>query len=186
MFLQAISKSFDSMDVRMLQLAMTRIKIPSRFINLVSELFSNRYNTVITAYGNSNPYKTEIGIDQGETLSPLLCVIYIDPILTVLNKEASSPYIINSDPALQCVATSTLAFMDDTTLISSSIEGLTQMLTIAQEFYEMNNTKINFNKADLICNRSPFNINLGISEKPEPHNFTSSNINFTCKPLSYK
>src|SRR5256885_7852574 len=49
----------------------------------------------------------------------------------------------------------------------------------------MNNTKINFNKADLICNRSPSNISLGISEKPEPHNFTSSNINFTCIPLPY-
>ena len=62
-FLQDISKAFDSMDVRMLQLAIKRIKIPSRFVNLVTELFTNRYNTVITAYGNSNPYKTEIGID---------------------------------------------------------------------------------------------------------------------------
>ena len=139
----------------MLQLAMKRIKIPSRFVNLVTELFTSRYNTVITAYGNSNPYKTEIGIDQGETLSPLLWFIYIDPLLTVLNKEASSPYLIDLDPALQCAVTSTLAFMDDTTLISSSIEGLMQMLSIAQEFYEMNNTKINFNKANLICNRSP-------------------------------
>ena len=184
-FLQDISKAFDSIDVRMLKLAIERIKIPSSFINLVAELFTNRYNTVITAYGNSNPYKTEIGIDQGETLSPLLWVIYIDPLLTILNKEASSPYIIDSDPALQCVATSTLAFMDDTTLISSSIEGLTQMLTIAQEFYAMNNTKINFNKADLICNRSPSNMNLLISDKPEPYNFTSANINFICTPLPH-
>src|SRR5437764_5418573 len=62
-FLQDISKAFDSMDVRMLQLAMKRIKIPSHFFNLVIELFTNRYNTVITAYSNSNSYKTEIGIN---------------------------------------------------------------------------------------------------------------------------
>ena len=70
-FLQDISKAFDSMDVRMLQLAMERLKIPGNFIKLVLELFIGRYNTVITAYGHSNSYKMEIGIDQGETLSPL-------------------------------------------------------------------------------------------------------------------
>src|SRR5688572_12292468 len=117
--------------------------------------------------------------------SRLLWVIYIDPLLTVLNNEAQFPYITNSDPTLQSVATSTLAYMDDTTLISSSIEGLTQMLTIAQEFYVMNNTKINFNKAELICNRNPLDTNIIISGCPEPFNFTSPNINFTCMPLPY-
>src|SRR3954469_25153716 len=62
-FLQDISKAFDSMDIRMLQLAMQRLKIPTGFIKLVSTLFTDRYNTVITAYGHSAPYKTEIGID---------------------------------------------------------------------------------------------------------------------------
>src|SRR4051794_7729820 len=68
-FLQDISKAFDSMDVQMLKLAMQRLKIPSGFINLVSKLFTDRYNTVITHYGHSTPYKTEIGIDQEESLS---------------------------------------------------------------------------------------------------------------------
>src|SRR3954454_13582021 len=62
-FLQDISKAFDSMDVRMLKLAMKRLKIPLGFINLVSKLFTDRFNTVITHYGSSTPYKTEISID---------------------------------------------------------------------------------------------------------------------------
>src|SRR2546430_2186211 len=66
-FLQDISKAFDSMDVNMLQLAMQRIKIPPGFIRLVTNLFTNRYNSVITSYGQLIPYKTEIGIDQGES-----------------------------------------------------------------------------------------------------------------------
>src|SRR4051812_3208616 len=115
-FLQVISKAFDSMDIRMLSLAMQCLKIPAGFIKLVSALFTNRYNTVIMSYGHLAPYKTEIRIDQGETLSLLLWVIYIDPLLTVLNKEASSLYTINSNPVIPCVSTSTLAFMDDITL----------------------------------------------------------------------
>src|SRR4051812_44468669 len=185
-FLQDISKAFDSMDVRMLQLAMQRLKIPTGFIKLVTALFTDRYNTVITAYGHSAPYKTKIGIDQGETLSPLLWVIYIDPLLTVLNREASTPYIIDSDPLTPRVSTSTLAFMDDTTLISSSTEGLLHLLDIAQEFYNMNNTKINFNKAELICNRDPTNHTSSITDCPVPYNFKTTTIDFTCTPLSPK
>src|SRR4051794_30753322 len=116
-FLQDISKAFDSMDVRMLKLAMQRLKIPSGFINLTSKLFTDRYNTVITHYDHSIPYKTEISIDQGESLFPLLWIIYIDPLLTMLNKKASTPYIIDSDPSVPQVSTATLAFIDDITLI---------------------------------------------------------------------
>src|SRR5436305_2270089 len=185
-FLQDISKAFDSMDVNMLQLAMQRIKIPSGFIRLVTNLFTNRYNSVITSYGQLIPYKTEIGIDQGESLSPLLWVIYIDSLLTVLNKEASLPYIIDSDPSVPRVCTLTLAFMDNTTLISSSIEGLDHLLNIAQEFYEINNTKINFSKAELICNRNPSNPSSQLPDVLTPYNFKSETLDFSCTPLLLK
>src|SRR4051812_4769472 len=185
-FLQDISKAFDSMDINMLQLAMQRIKIPLGFIRLVINLFTNRYNSVITSYGQSIPYKTEIGIDQGESLSPLLWVIYINPLLTVLNKEASLPYIIDSDPSVPRVCTSTLAFIDDTTLISSSIEGLDHLLNIAQEFYEFNNTKINFSKAELICNRDPSNPSSQLPDNPTLYTFKSETVDFSCTPLPPK
>src|SRR5215469_10088465 len=82
---QDISKAFDSIDTNMLRLAMARLHIPSRFIDLTLELFTDRHNTVITAFGHTDPYKVQIGIDQGEVISPLLWVIYIDPLLTALN-----------------------------------------------------------------------------------------------------
>src|SRR3954451_11585852 len=94
-----------------------------------------------------------------------------------------TPYIIDSDPSTPRVSTSTLAFMDDTTLISSSTEGLLHLLDIAQEFYNMNNTKINFNKAELICNRDPTNHTSPIPDHPVPYNFKTSAIDFTCPPL---
>src|SRR3954466_9422700 len=101
----------------------------------------------------------------------------------MLNKKASTLYIINSDPLIPRVSTATLAFMDDTTLISSSIEGLNQLLDLAQEFYDMNNTKINFNKAELICNRDLLNPSTKLSDQLTPFNFKSSTVDFTCTPL---
>src|SRR4051812_9692776 len=95
-FLQDISKAFDSIDVRMLELAMQRLKIPQGFIKLTLNLFTNRSNRVITANGLSDPYKVKIGIDQGEVISPLLWVIYIDPLLVTLNNINTTPYTISS------------------------------------------------------------------------------------------
>jgi hypothetical protein len=71
-FLQDISKAFDSIDTNMLEMAMLRLKLPLGFIKLTISLFTNRSNRVITADGLSTPYKVKIGIDQGEVISPLL------------------------------------------------------------------------------------------------------------------
>ena len=100
---QDISKAFDSIDVNMLKLAMARLKLPPLFINLVSELFTGHYNSIITAYGSTSFYKTLIGIDQSDVLSPLLWTIYIDPLLTVLNDTNPAPYLLDSNPLIPSV-----------------------------------------------------------------------------------
>src|SRR2546423_7799702 len=183
-FLQDISKAFDSIDTNMLDLAMQRLRIPQGFIKLTLNLFNNRSNRVITANGLSDPYKVKIGIDQGEVISPLLWVIYIDPLLVALNNHNSSPYTISSNSTQPQVDMSTLAFIDDTTLIFSSLNGLTDMLNIANEFYEMNNTKINFDKAELITNRDPSD-----TDNPTPlcstsYQFRLRTSSFSITPLS--
>lgn len=73
--------------------------------------------------------------------------------------------------------------MDNTTLISSSIDGLTHMLNIANEFYKMNNTKINFTKADLITNRDPSSLTSPAVVRPAPFHFNLVNNSFTITPL---
>jgi hypothetical protein len=128
---QDISKAFDSMNVNMLRIAMQRLCIPSSFIDLTLELFTGRTNTVITALGSSDPYSVIAGIDQGEVISPLLWVIYIDPLLTALNNNNPSPYVINSDASLPPLPISTVGYMDDTNLFASTVSGLTTMLDIA-------------------------------------------------------
>jgi len=54
----------------MLQKAMARLKIPHTFINLITNLFTNRKNRVFTSHGLSPEYDVLVGIDQGEIISP--------------------------------------------------------------------------------------------------------------------
>src|SRR5438034_3664927 len=75
---QDISKAFDSIYLNMLKLAMQRLKFPALFNQLILSLFTNRYNRIVTCHGTTDQYRVKIGIDQGEVISPLLWVIYLE------------------------------------------------------------------------------------------------------------
>ncbi|GBC05504.1 hypothetical protein RclHR1_06260010 [Rhizophagus clarus] len=159
---QNISKAFDSVNLTMLKFALEHIRLPASVITFILSLFMNRSNWVFTAYGKTSSYRVRIGIDQGEVISPLLWVIYIDPLLTVLKNEMLDPYILQSPTLLpnmtDCppdIVINNLVFMDDSTLISSSKAGLEHMLSITEEFYALNNTSANHQKYVLISNSLP-------------------------------
>ncbi|CAB4416831.1 unnamed protein product [Rhizophagus irregularis] len=93
---QDISKAFDSVDLSMLHFALQRIRLPPSTVNFLISLFTKRTNHVFTAHGVTPAYRVRIGIDQGEVISPLLWVIYIDLLLTVLKNEMKDPYVLTA------------------------------------------------------------------------------------------
>ncbi|GBB86208.1 hypothetical protein RclHR1_12650001 [Rhizophagus clarus] len=159
---QDISKAFDSVNLTMLKFALERIRLPASAITFILSLFMNRSNRVFTAHSETSSYRVRIGIDQGEVISPLLWVIYIDPLLTVLKNEMLDPYILrspslisNDTVSIPDIFINNLVFMDNSTLISSSKAGLEHMLSITEEFYSLNNTSANHQKYVLISNSLP-------------------------------
>ena len=71
----------------MLQRALARLKIPTTLINMIAGLFLNRFNCIFTDFGLTDPYEVLDGIDQGEVISPLLWVIYYDPLFDRITKS---------------------------------------------------------------------------------------------------
>ncbi|GBC19651.1 hypothetical protein RIR_jg41913.t1 [Rhizophagus irregularis DAOM 181602=DAOM 197198] len=149
---QDIFKAFDSIDLNMLKLALIRLHIPPLLIKFIINLFTRRNNKIITHYGDTSGYRVRIGIDQGEIISPLLWVIYLDPLLTTLNREACDPFLLKSSALLDYspieyeqhnLPVSHITFMDDSTLIASSKRGIEDRLSITAEFYTLNNTQAN-------------------------------------------
>ncbi|GET57893.1 reverse transcriptase family protein [Rhizophagus irregularis DAOM 181602=DAOM 197198] len=154
-----ISKAFDSIDLNMLRLALIRLHIPSLLIKFIINLFTRRNNKIITHHGDTSGYRVRIGIDQGEIISPLLWVIYLDPLLTTLNREACDPFILKSSALLDYfpieyeqhnLPVSHITFMNDSTLIASSKRGIEDRLSITAEFYTLNNTQANSAKYILL------------------------------------
>ncbi|EXX73776.1 hypothetical protein RirG_057350 [Rhizophagus irregularis DAOM 197198w] len=189
---QDISKAFDLVDLTMLRFALERIRFPASAVKFILSLFTKRTNRVFTAHGSTPAYRVRIGIDQGEVISPLLWVIYIDPLLTVLKHEMMDPYVLstlslidspNLSPDLMI---NNLVFIDDSTLISSSKAGMEFMLSITEEFYQINNTSANHNKYVLITNSLPLTSNSTLS--PITFNLDLSSLNsvpsITITPIS--
>ena len=57
-------------------------------------LFTNRTNQVVTAYGLTDSYDVITGIDQEEVISPILWCIYYDPLLCKIQNNQQLGYII--------------------------------------------------------------------------------------------
>ncbi|EXX73992.1 hypothetical protein EMWEY_00041610 [Rhizophagus irregularis DAOM 181602=DAOM 197198] len=153
----------------MLHFALEHIRLPASAVKFILSLFMKRTNSVFTAYGSTPAYRVRIGIDQGEVISPLLWVIYIDPLLTVLKNEMMDPYVLSAPSLIASqgfspdLRVNNLVFMDDSTLVFSSKAGMESMLSITEEFYQINNTSTNHNKYVLITNSLPLSSNSTLS-----------------------
>jgi len=84
---QDMSKAYDSVNIQLLTKALYRLQMPAQLVNIIVNLLLNRSNQIITNFGLSPIYNVQDGIDQGETITPLLWRIYYDPLICSINKK---------------------------------------------------------------------------------------------------
>ena len=134
-------------------------------------LFQDRQNAVITCHGLTEEYNVEDGIDQGDTISPLLWRIFYDPLIAKTATKHKG-YCISSTKTIDIRDTkrkfktyvSVSAFMDDTTWIAPNQKQLQQILNTATQFYKINDIHINPDKSQLmIINGKALDFNTGVS-----------------------
>src|SRR5437667_10725124 len=93
---QDMAKAFDSVGLTPLRRALLRIKVPAHTINFIIDLFEQHQIRIITAFGLTEFFTGHDGIDQGETISPLLCRIFYDPLLCQIQRRMRD-YIMTSN-----------------------------------------------------------------------------------------
>ena len=79
----------------MLERVLNRIKLSKKIVKLIIYLFKDRKFKVITENGLTNTITAKDGIDQGETISPLLWRIFYDSLLYKIQNNKDYRYIIN-------------------------------------------------------------------------------------------
>jgi ribonuclease HI len=140
------------------QKAMERIKIPKKIINIINCLLENRSNRVITFHGLTEPYTVHDGIDQGDSISPLLWRIFYDPLLDAVNKS-NLGYVMSTngnkpeESELSNHLTQRIyatVYMDDTVWLADNKVNLQKILNITQEFCKLVDININPMKSQVI------------------------------------
>jgi len=155
-----MSKAYDSVNFTLFEHSLSRLALPPQIINILTNLLANRQNRVITNLGLTSPYQVNNGIDQGETITPLLWRIYYDPLITYIYSN-SPGYTMETAwfTNLKNLTTdkikakcSVLAYMDDTLWVASSQAELNNIISIAESFYNMANIQVNPSKSILATN----------------------------------
>lgn len=121
------SKAFDRVRYDKLFTLLMNRGMPPIIVRSLLHLYMNQRMRVRWRGHLSNTFGTTNGIRQGGVISPLLFCIYIDELLLKLADNGAGCWIGKHFYGA-------LGYADDLTLLSPSVSGLREMLTICQEF----------------------------------------------------
>jgi len=108
-------------------------------INTIKEIYTNNTTQVITPWGLTKKVQVNLGVRQGDPLSPILFNIVLDPILQKMGKIEG---------------TTSLAFADDICIIAESRQAMENCLQIFQEESIKRNLFVNGNKSGFFVTNS--------------------------------
>ncbi|EXX70148.1 hypothetical protein RirG_090060 [Rhizophagus irregularis DAOM 197198w] len=169
---QDMAKAFDSVGMIPLQKALERIRLPTSTTNFIINIFKNRKIKIIMAYGLTDTFTASDGIDQGEVISPLIWRIFYDPLLHRIQEDEALGYcmemkwpdnVANNNKRNIMIRTAASAYADDTQWIAKSKDEAKAISLIADEFFDINDIKINEKKMEIIVVNS--------EERNEEENF---------------
>jgi exonuclease III len=141
------SKAYDSVQWYALKAALRRCRLPDNFISYVRSCLDGAKASVHTAHGLTAPFVVRTGVRQGDPLSPLLYLFFIDPLLHGMRSRRSAGYTFSNNPGLRVPVA---GYADDTITYNESTEDARHQHAWARAWFGANCAKINAKKCDLL------------------------------------
>ena len=125
-----LTKAFDSLSPQALELSYRRAGLSEKTIRFLLSLDGTGTASVLTPFGPTDALPLEWGVRQGEVLSPLKFIMWLNPWLQHISKTYPHiGYTMKGGTLLQA-----LAFADDIALITSSHEDMQLLMSSLTQF----------------------------------------------------
>ncbi|CAH2095620.1 unnamed protein product [Euphydryas editha] len=142
-------KAFDSISHDWLLKVLEIYKCPSAVKDFL-KLFMSRWRVVMTARGmnssvTTDPIQVKCGLFQGDSLSPLLFCLAINPLSQILNKYANKGYKLKDKTYINH-----LVYMDDLKLYAKNKNSLAALLHTTEIFTNDIGMNFGFEKCNIL------------------------------------
>jgi len=139
-----VKKAFDSVDHIYLIKCLEKYNFPLWILNLLKDIISKWKLSIRSGSEEILEKSVERGILQGDSLSPLLFVLCIDPLSRQLNSRYQK---VNISTESGMYITNHLLFIDDLKLMAESDEVLIELMKETKEFFRTIGLEMNKDKS---------------------------------------
>jgi hypothetical protein len=143
-----LKSAFDKVPRRFIWEAMKSLNIPNKLIRLTKAVYENVGAMVRLNGQKSESFKMESGVKQGDSLSPLLFIIYLDHVHKKVKKK-SRPMCVGYN-RLRPEYIQDLIYADDIAVISNSRNNLQHAIEIWEEELTKTGMEINADKSKVL------------------------------------
>ena len=150
-------KAFDLIDRASMWLKMRKIGVTGKILNVIQNIYKNA-NSCISVNGDmSELFSCNVGVRQGENLSPLLFSIFLNDFqefignayngLKFLNKLAKDTFTREDDFIIN---PNSLLYADDTIILAESPEDLQKALNAVKDYCDRWHLTVNASKTKVV------------------------------------
>ena len=146
---QCAAKTFDSLSPTAMIAALQRFGLPTKVLNLISAIYTDRRFKVKDFMGFSTERRQNSGISQGCPLSPFLVVM----VMTIVLKDAVAELLVADQKLRLMGKLNELLYADDTLILSVSPKPLERFLTAISTVGARYGLKLHWGKLQLLSIR---------------------------------
>ncbi len=159
-------KAFDTVDRHHLWQKLISLGISGKILNVIKNMYSRAKSCIQNGNEVSDFFSCNIGVRQGENLSPLLFSIFLNDLSAYLGKDSKGIQVEFSVEGLNCyIKLFALLYADDTILLSESPVDLQSMLHSLKTYCDQWKLQVNTSKTKIVI------FSRGLVRKPPDFNF---------------
>ncbi|XP_063420573.1 uncharacterized protein LOC134705786 [Mytilus trossulus] len=141
------TKAFDTVQRYMLWYKLSKIGIQGKFLMVIKAMYSNVTSCVSVDGFNSDYFTNEVGLMQGEVLSPIFFSMYVNDCEMAFINSDSIPYEMKE------LNLFLLMYADDMVIFSETVSGLQTLLDTLYDYTSKWSLSVNIAKTKIVVFR---------------------------------